>query len=386
MKKYIISYTKPSIGIAERKEILKTISSNWLTAGPKVRLFEKKLAQYLGCKYIQVLNSCTAALDLAVLACGIGDKDEVITTPFTFCATVNSIIHSGAKPVFADISRDTFNIDPLSIAENVTKRTKAILPMHYGGMPCDMSQISKIAGKYNLKIIEDAAHAIGAEYRERKIGTLSDATCFSFHATKNITTAEGGAITSNNKRIIDFIKKVYLHGINRESWQRHKVGDWKYRVIYPGFKTNMSDIQASLGIHQLEKIEAFIRKRKQIAQFYDSCFQKEPLLKLQNAPYKVKHAHHLYPIILKIERLKINRDQFIEELKKRGIMTSVHFIPAHKHPAYKPFLKPADIAKLKNTEYIYNRLISLPIYPLLSLKQAKYVARSIKDIIEKNRK
>lgn len=389
MRKNMISYNKPWIGAAEKKEILKTLSSDWLTAGPKVKLFEQALAKYLGCENIKVLNSCTAALELAILACGIGDGDEVITTPFTFCATINSIIHNRAKPVFVDIDKNNFDIDPLKIESRITKKTKAILVMHYGGMPCDMDIIKKIAKKYKLKVIEDAAHAIGAEYKGEKIGTLSDLTCFSFHATKNMTTGEGGAVSSNSKKAIEFINKVYLHGVDRESWQRHnkhKTGSWGYRVIYPGFKTNMSDIHASLGLKQLEKLDFFNRKRRGIARCYDKYFKEEEYLELQKAPYKIKHAHHIYPIVIKTEFLKVNRNNFIEKLIKKGVRTSVHFIPVYKHPAYKKFFTKKDIARLVNTEYIYNRIISLPIYPRMSLADARYVALAVRDIIKKNKK
>lgn len=382
MIKKFLPYSRPLIGMDEKREVLKTLSSDWLTSGSKVLMFEDMLSDYTGAKFVKVLNSCTSALNLAVLSCGMAGDDEVITTPFTFCATVNAIIHSGTRPVFADIDKDTFNISPAEIEKKITKRTKAILVMHYGGLPCDMDRIISIARRFKLKVIEDAAHAIGAEYGGKKIGIISDIACFSFHAAKNITTIEGGAVTTNNKITIDFIKKSYFHGIDKESWQRHKKGDWKYRVIYPGFKYNMSDICASLGIHQLKKLDEFIRKRQSIASLYDKAFKDSDCLGLQRASYKVKHAHHLYPIVLNTDHLKIDRGWFIEKLKERGIMSSVHFIPIYKHPAYKGLFTKSDIKELKNTEYIYKRIVTLPIYPRLSVKDVHYVISVIDDIIK----
>lgn len=379
----IIPFTKPTIGEKEKKELLKTLSSGWLTSGEKVLLFEKNLKNYIGCKFVKVLDSCTSALHLAVLSCGITKGDEVITTPFTFCATVNAIIHAGAKPVFADIDKQTFNILPDDIEKKITKKTKAILVMHYGGLACDMDKILEIAKKYKLKVIEDAAHAIGAEYKGKKIGNFSDISCFSFHATKNITTAEGGAITTNKKYIFDFINKAYFHGIDKQSWQRQKTGSWEYRVIYPGFKYNMSDILASIGIHQLKKLDFFIKKRTKLAHLYNEAFKNSKYIQTQSIPYQSKHAYYLYPILLNIEALKINRAQFIEKLKKKGIMASVHFIPIYKHPAYKEFFTSSDIKQLKNTEYIYKRIVSLPIYPRLKITDAEYIATTVKNIIEK---
>lgn len=381
-----IPFTRPSIDKRERWEMLRTLSSDWLTSGVKVLTLEKMLSDYIGCKFVKILNSCTSSLDLAILSCEIKKGDEVITTPLTFCATVNTIIHSGAKPIFADIDKNTFNIDPQEIERKVTKKTKAILIMHHGGLACDMNKIGAVARKYKLKVIEDAAHAIGAEYKGKKIGSISDTTCFSFHAAKNMTTGEGGAITTNRKSVREFIKKSYFHGIDKESWQRHKKGSWQYRVIYPGFKYNMSDILASLGIQQLKKLDRFIEKRRKIAHAYDKAFKDNNYIKLQNASYDIKHAHHLYPIVLNTGCLNINRGQFIERLKEKGIMTSVHFIPIYKHPAYKMFFTKNDVKELSNTEYIYNRIISLPIYPRLSLEDARRVASTVEKLVKKTRR
>jgi len=376
-----IYFSRPTIEKEEIKEVINTLKSGWLVSGPKVLEFEKRISNYLGAKFIRVLNSCTSCLELAILSFGFKNNSEIITTPFTFCATINAIIHNNLKPVFADIDKETFNILPNEILKKITKKTKAILLVHYGGLACDMDKILDIKRKYNLKIIEDAAHAFGAEYKGKKIGNFSDITCFSFHATKNLTTIEGGAIATNKKYIIDFINKAYFHGIDRDSYLRNF--SWKYKVVYPGFKYNLADVSAALGIVQLKKLDIFIRKRTEIASIYNEVFLKNDYITLQKIPYSARHTYYLYPILIDIDRLKINRDQFIEELRKKRIITSLHFIPIYKHPAYKNLFSKEDIENLKNTEYVYNRIISLPIYPKLELKDVKYIANTINRIIYK---
>ncbi len=382
----LIPFSQPTLDHKEIKEILKVIAGGWLTSGKEVSIFEQRLSDYLGVRFVRALNSCTSALELAVLACGIKEDDEVITTAFTFCATVNIIIHRKARPVFADIDRQTFNISPKEVEKKITPQTKAILIMHYGGLACDMGMLLSLAKKYNLKIIEDAAHAFGAEYRAKKIGTFSDLTCFSFHATKHITTAEGGAIATPQKDIFDFINKAYFHGIDRESWQRKKSGGWEYRVVYPGYKYNMSDLLAAIGIQQLKKIDSFIKKRNEIASLYNEAFRDSHFLELQKAPYPVRHTYYLYPVCLRLENLKIERRTFIEELKKKKIICSVHFIPIYKHPAYANFFTKDIITNLKNTEDVYRRIVSLPIYPRLTGPEVRYIIKTVKRILEDNRK
>lgn len=385
--KIVIRFSEPCVSIEEKKSVINAIDTKWFTTGKTAMKFEKALAKYTKVRFVKVLNSCTSALELALLAVNVKQGDEVITTPFTFCATTNAIVHSGAKPVFADIDRNTFNISPVEIEKKITKRTKVILIMDYGGLPCDMDAVISIAKRYKLRIVEDAAHAIGAEYKRKKIGSISDITCFSFHASKNITTGEGGALCTNDKRIIDFINKAYFHGIDCDSWQRHRKGGWKYRVVYPGYKYNMSDIMASIGIEQLKKLDYFIKKREKIVTLYNSEFREiNVYIRTQFNPYEVRHAHHLYPILLNIEKLKIKRDKFIELLKRKGIMCSVHFIPIYKHPAYKKYFTKKDLKDLKNTEYVYNRIVSLPIYPGLVLKDVRYITSTVKNIIKRYKK
>jgi dTDP-4-amino-4,6-dideoxygalactose transaminase len=345
--------------------------------GPKTIEFEKLIAKYTGAKYAIAVNSCTAALHLSLIALGIGEGDEVITTPFTFAATANVIIQVGAKPVFVDIKKDTYNIDPEEIKKAITPKTKAIIPVHYAGQPCEIDKIMKIAKKHNLFVIEDAAHAIGAEYKARKIGTIGDLTCFSFYATKNMTTGEGGAITTNNKKLAEKIEILRLHGMSRDAWKRYsKKGSWYYEIKECGWKYNMTDIQAVMGIVQLKKLDKFIEIRRKYVQIYNKELSK---IKGIITPYErpdVKHVYYLYPILLE----NYDRDKFIEKMAENGIQCSVHFIPLHLHPFYrKKFgFKKGDFP---NSEWVYEREVSLPLYPKMKEKDVKFIINTIKKII-----
>ena len=370
-----------SFGKEEISEVVDTLKSGWITTGPKTHKFEEMVRKYVGCNHTVALNSCTAGLHLSLIAAGVVPGDEVITTPFTFAATANVIVHVGAKPVFIDIQKDTFNIDPSLIEKAITKKTKAIIPVHYGGHPCDMDEISKIAKKHNLAVIEDAAHAIGAKYKGRNIGTISDYTVFSFYATKNITTAEGGIVCLKDKGQEEKIKIMSLHGMSRDAWKRYgKGGYWYYEVIYPGFKYNMTDIQASMGIHQIKKLDAFIAKREKVAQFYNASFKDLPEITVPVVRKQVKHARHLYSIMLDLDKLKIDRGQFFKALDAENIGTSVHFIPVHLHPYYRDRLnfKRGDYP---NAEYIFDRIISLPMHPAMTKRDMEDVVKAVRKII-----
>ncbi len=371
----------PCISKAEIDEVADTLKSGWISTGPKVQTFQKMLEKYTGAKNAVALNSCTAGLHLSLLASGVGPGGEVITSPFTFAATANVIVHSGAEPVFADVQKDTFNIDPKQIEKAITKKTKAIIPVHYGGHPCDMDEILKIAKKHKLAVIEDAAHAIGAEYKGRKIGSISDFTSFSFYATKNITTAEGGAVAVRNKESAEKIRIMGLHGMNRDAWKRYgKGGHWYYEIKYPGFKYNMTDIQASLGMHQIKKLDKFIAQREKIVRFYNKSFADLPEIKTQATRNYVRHARHLYSILLDLDNLKIGRDEFFKALDAENIGASVHFIPVHLHPYYKERFG-FERGDFPNAEYIFDRIISLPLSPALAKKDAEDVVKAVKKII-----
>ena len=380
-EKYIV-FGAPMIEESEIEEMVKTLRSGWLGTGPKTAEFEKMMCELTGAKYALAVNSCTAALHLSLLASGIGEGDEVITTPMTFCATANAIIHSGAKPVFVDVNLKTMNIDENKIEKAITKKTKAILPVHLAGRPCEMDKIMAIAKKHNLIVIEDAAHAIGAEYKGKKIGNIANLTCFSFYVTKNITTGEGGMVLTNNKVFADKIKILALHGMSKDAWKRFSDDGYKhYEVIYPGFKYNLTDIAASLGIHQLKRIEKYGKMREQIWDFYDKELKDLSLTLPAPGTPNTKHVRHLYTILVDKEKCGISRDQFMQELHLRGVGTGVHYNPVHLHKYYRDTYgyKEGDYP---NAEYIGARTVSLPLSAKLTMTDAKKVVEAIKDIID----
>ena len=384
-RKTFLPFTLPDIANEEINEVVKTLKSSWLTTGPKTKLFEKKFAKYIGCKYAIAVNSCTAALHLALAAIGIKENDEVIVPTMTFAATAEVITYFKAKPVMADCDPDTLLITPEEIEKRITKRTKAIIPVHYGGRPCDIDKITAVAKKYKLKIIWDAAHALPTRYKKQLVGTYPYITCFSFYATKGITTGEGGMITTDDSSIAQKMQMMSLHGISRNAWKRYsKEGSWYYEIIYPGFKYNLTDIASSIGLVQLKKCDKFRSKREKIAQTYNKAFKRlgEIVISPITSTSGDTNAWHLYVIQLNLEKLTINRDRFIEELKKRNIGTSVHFIPLHLHPYYK------NIYNYKKTDFpnaynAFKRIISLPIYTRMRKKNIRDVISAVKDIIAK---
>ncbi|PIP13352.1 MAG: UDP-4-amino-4,6-dideoxy-N-acetyl-beta-L-altrosamine transaminase [bacterium (Candidatus Stahlbacteria) CG23_combo_of_CG06-09_8_20_14_all_40_9] len=374
----LLSFAPPLIEKEEIKEVVDTLKSGWITTGPKTRRFEELFREYVNSKYAVALSSCTAGLHLALLAIGVSEGNEVITTPYTFAATSNVIIHSSAIPVFVDIDEETLNIDPDKIEEKITERTKAIMPVHIGGRPCDMDKIMEIARRHNLYVIEDAAHAVGTIYKEMKIGSIGDLTSFSFHAVKNMTTAEGGMITTDNEEWARFIRVNSLHGMNKDAWQRK--GSWFYEIVSAGYKYNMTDIQASIGIHQLEKIERFIELRKKYATIYtEKLGDIEEIETL--SPYEYgRNTYHLYVIKIKPDRLRITRNKFIRALREENISTNVHYIPIHLHPYYRERFgyKKGDYP---SAERVYERAISLPIYPAMKEEDVLDVINAIEKIV-----
>ena len=377
MKRKYLPYFRPSIGKEEIKEVVNTLKSGWITMGPKTIQLENSLAKYLGAKYVIAVNSCTAALHLSLIALGISKGDEVITTPFTFAATGNVIIQTGAKPVFVDIKKDTYDIDPEEIKKAITPKTKAIIPVDYAGQPCDIEDILDIAKKHNLFVVEDAAHAIGAKYKNKKIGTFGTTTCFSFYVTKNMTTGEGGAIATNDKNLAEKIKILRLHGISKDVWKRYaKKGNWYYEIEECGWKYNLTDIQAALGIHQLKKLDKFNEIRRKYAQIYNRELKGiEGLITPYQKP-NTKHVYYLYPILLE----NFNRDEFIKRMAKNGIGCSVHFIPLHLHPFYQKLgYKKGDFL---NVEWVYEREVSLPLYPKMKYSDLMFVTKTVKNILK----
>lgn len=379
-----IPFNRPEIDDAEIAEVVSTLRSGWLTTGVRTAQFEKEFKAYTGANHALAVSSCTAALHLALAALNIGPGDEVITTPLTFCATVSVIVHVGATPVLADVLPDG-NIDPASIEERITPRTKAIIPVHLAGAPCEMDAIWKLAKKHHLFVIEDAAHAAGTEYRGRKTGSSespSDAVCFSFYATKNLTTGEGGMITVNTKELADRVKMLTLHGINKDAWNRYREdGSWYYEVLECGFKYNLSDLQSAVGIHQLRKLENFTERRTRYAEMYNEAFRGVEELELPEAAAHGRHAWHLYALRLNLDELSIDRARFIAELRRKNIGASVHFIPVQLHPFFKKWADLPENQCPRSLE-LYPRLVSLPLYPAMTEEEVKYVAQSIRKIIQ----
>ncbi len=373
-------FGEPYIGEEEIREVVKTLESCWIGTGPKVAKFEKMIKDYLGAKNIVALNSCTAALHLSMVASGIGEGDEVITTPMTFCATANAITHTRAKPIFVDINKYDLNIEPKNIEKAITKKTKAILPVHFAGRPCDLESILDIAKRKNLFLIEDAAHAIGAEYHGKKIGNFGDATCFSFYATKNITTAEGGLVATAKKDFADKIKILGLHGLSKHAWERYSDSGYKHYLIEePGFKYNMTDVHASLGIHQLSRIDEWDKVRNRIWKQYNKAFQNLPLQLPSPIESNTKHAKHLYTIIVQTEKLNCNRDHILQAIQAEGIGIGVHYTALHLHPYYRGMgYKEGDFP---NTEYIGERTISLPLSAKLTNKDINDVISAVTKVI-----
>jgi dTDP-4-amino-4,6-dideoxygalactose transaminase len=380
-----LAFAPPVIGEEEIAEVVDTLRSDWITTGPKTQRFETDFAAYLGAPGALALNSCTAGLHTALAALGIGKGDEVITTPITFTASVNVIEHIGARPVLVDVEPDTLNLDPAAVQAAVTPRTRAILPVHYAGHPADLDAVTGIALARGLHVVEDAAHALPARYRGRPIGSGPNPVSFSFYATKNITTAEGGMLTGS-PQFLERARVLSLHGMSRDAWKRYgKGGNWRYEVLAPGFKYNMTDIQAALGICQLKKLAAFQERRREVVRRYHEAFRDEDALELPVERAEVEHAWHLYVLRLRPEVLRIGRDEMIDELTARNIGTSVHFIPIHLHPYYrnKYGWKPTSFpVALEN----YERMLSLPLHARLSDEDVTDVIEAVRDIVRSNRR
>jgi dTDP-4-amino-4,6-dideoxygalactose transaminase len=386
-----VPFHRPSIGQEEIDEVVRTLKSGWLTTGPRTAEFEEEFRNSVNVPWAQAVSSCTAGLHLVLAALGIGPGDEVITTPLTFCATVNVILHVGATPVLADVRPDG-NIDPACIERKITPRTRAVIPVHLAGLPCEMDQIWTIARRHGLHVIEDAAHAAGALYRgcpiggESLSGMRSDAAVFSFYATKNLTTGEGGMVTTHDERLAGRVKRLCLHGISKDAWDRYSDrGNWYYEVLEPGFKYNLTDIQSSIGLHQLRKLEAFIAARARCAAMYDQLLGELEETDIPPRRQDCRHAWHLYVLRLNLAKLAIDRDQFIRELRSREIGTSVHFIPIPLHPFFERFRDRADNRCPRALE-LYPRLVSLPLYPAMEPGQVMFVAEAVRDVLHKARR
>lgn len=384
-----IPFNRPEIGEEEISEVVSVLRSGWLTTGERTARFEREFCAYTGARHALALCSGTAAIHLALAALSIGPGDEVITTPLTFCATVNSILHVGATPVLADVGDDG-NLSPRSVAERITPRTRALLPVHLGGMPCRMDALWELARRHKLAVVEDAAHAVGTHYHGEHLGhaasSLSDAVAYSFYATKNITTGEGGMVTTNRKELAARMRILALHGISKDAWNRYSEnGHWYYEVLEPGFKYNLSDLQSALGVHQLRKLEVFIERRAKLAALYNRLLgDMEELETPRDCDYG-RHAWHLYILRLNTGRLTIGRDEFLEELRRRKIGASVHFIPIPKHPFFARWAE-AEHNRCPRALALYGRMLSLPLYPGLTEDEVGRAGAAVREIAGAARK
>lgn len=386
MRTEFLPFHVPDIDDAEISSVEQTLRSGWLTTGPKVREFELQFAEFVGARHAIAVNSCTAALHLALDAIGIKEGDEVIVPTLTFAATAEVVFYFRARPVLVDCCPKTLNIDPEQIERAITPRTRAIIPVHFAGQPCHMDPIREIARQHNLAVIEDAAHALPARYRNQMVGTIGDITCFSFYATKTITTGEGGMITTNNDEYAERMRIMSLHGISKDAWKRYTAeGSWRYDILFPGYKYNLTDIAAALGVEQLKKCVRFYETRRQMAYEFNQAFADIAALNIPFVDEAVQHAWHLYVIQLNLEQLAISRDLLIEELKRANIGTSVHFIPLHLHPFYRDTLH-YDARAFPCATRAFERIISLPLYTKMTWRDQQDVVDAVQDTIARNQR
>jgi len=381
VRKEFLVFGSPLIEQAEIDEVVASMRSGWLGTGPKVAAFEQAFAQYKGCSDAIALNSCTAALHVALLTIGIQPGDEVILPTMTFAATANAVVHAGGIPVFVDCDRRTFNIEAEKIARCVSPKTKAIIPVHFAGRPCDMDTIMTIAGKNGLFVIEDCAHAIEAEYRGRKVGTIGDIGCFSFHATKNITTGEGGMLVTENEDIAAQAKILSMHGLSQNAWQRYNDDGFKhYDIVSSGFKYNMMDLQAAIGIHQLKRIESRWRRRQEIWQAYCLAFERLPVETPVAADDGTRPAYHLFTLLLETGSGAQTRDGFLDAMQRRNIGVGVHYVALHLHPYYQRAFG-YKVGDFPDAEWVSERTVSLPLSPKLSQSDVADVIDAVRDCV-----
>jgi len=381
-RKDFLVFGAPSIGEQEINEVLDSLHTGWLGTGPKVARFEKDVAAYKGATHAVALNSCTAALHLSIIATRIKPGDEVITTPMTFCATINAIIHAGAKPVLADIDPFTMNIDPNQIEAKITPKTKVILPVHFAGRPCEMDAICAIARRHNIKIIEDCAHAIETEYHGKKVGTFGEFGCLSFYVTKNVATGEGGMVLTKRAEDAARIKTLGLHGMSKDAWKRFSDEGYKhYQVVECGFKYNMMDLQAAIGIHQLARVEQNWQKRQIIWNLYNAAFKDLPITTPSESSPDTRHAYHLYTILIDEQQVGISRDTFLDLMTKQNIGVGVHYMSIPEHPYYQQTYgwKPEDYPHAMK---VGRQTVSLPISAKLNDEDVDDVIIAVRNILQ----
>ena len=361
--------------------VVETLKSDYLTTGPKIREFEDKLCEVTGAKYAVAIANGTAALHAACFAADIGPGDEVITSPITFAASANCVLYMGAKPVFADIDPVTYNIDPEDIRRKINNRTKAIIPVHFTGQPCNMDEIMQIARKHNLIVIEDGAHALGAEYKGQRIGSIGDMTTLSFHPVKHITTGEGGAITTNSRELYDRLAMFRTHGITRDTGKMTKdEGPWYYEQQLLGYNYRITDIQAALGVSQLNKLDRFLRLRREYVEIYNKAFEGMEAINIPQQLEGTVSAWHLYIIQLQLDKLKAGRREVFDELRSRNIGVNVHYVPVYYHPYYTELGFRKGLCP--NAEKLYDAMITLPLYPKMDKDDVDYVISSVREVVD----
>ncbi len=381
-----LPFAVPHITQAEIDEVVDTLRSGWLTTGPKTKRFEREFAERVGAPHALAVNSATAAMHLALDAIGLQPGDEVIVPVYTFTSTAEVVVYFRARPVFVDVDPITCNLDPTQLERHITPRTRGIMVVHIAGLPAEMDAILAVAKAYGLPVIEDAAHAFPAKYRGRMIGSIGDLTAFSFYATKTLATGEGGMLTTANPAYAERVAMMSLHGISRDAWKRYSAeGSWYYEVLQAGYKYNMTDLAAAIGLHQLARSEWLLQRRRAIARRYTEAFSQWPEVETLPNPAHVEHAWHLYMLRLRLERLTITRDAFIQALKQANIGTSVHFIPLHLHPFYRDtYQLAAD--DFPASLHAYRRTISLPIYPGMTDEDVEDVIAAVEQIVGVHKK
>lgn len=377
----VVDFARPAIGDSEIGDVVAALESGWLSTGPRVQEFERAFASYVGARHAVAVNSCSAALHLALLAAGVGPGDEVITTPLTFCATANAVLHTGATPVFADIEPASMNLDPRQVEAALTPRTRAVLPVHFAGRPADLVALRAVAAQRGLALIEDAAHCVDGAVGDRRVGAIGDFTCFSFYATKNLTTGEGGMVTTQSAEAADWMRVAALHGMSKDAWSRYsRSGGRLYDVVMAGFKYNMMDIQAALGLAQLRRLPELQARREAIWQRYDAGLAGLPLtLPAPPAPGTV-HGRHLYAVLVDRQAAGWSRDDLRQALHERGIVTSVHFTALHLLSYY------ADRLALRRgmfpaAEYVSDHTMSLPFSPALTDEEVDRVIEAVRTLV-----
>ncbi len=387
MRSSFLPFARPNLGEEEIREVVDTLRSGWITTGPKTERFAADFLEYVGGRFAVPVSSATAGLHAALLALGVGPGDEVVTTPMTFVATLNAIVHTGAVPVLVDIDAATLQMRVEAVEASLTPRTRAIVPVHYVGQPVDLDPLLALASARGIAVLEDAAHAVGTEYRGRRIGSFPTTSVFSFHPNKNITTGEGGMIVTEDQGVFERASLLKFHGMDREAWKRFaKEGSPRYDVAVPGFKYNMMDIQAALGLAQLPRLDGFIAERTRLAARYDAAFAGvSGLILPTRVPYPARHAWHLYTPLVDVDRLAISRDRFLDELKRRNIGTGLHYTAAHEFSYYAGRFgwKPGDFPE---AHFVSERIVSLPLFPGLSDADQDDAIEAVREVLQEFRR